>query len=502
VHKKRKIFWLGSPTSDKYFNEVFSELMLDECIYGYMGHRKVSKQLNDGMHFIDGTLLYRIEDVDLAFSNETSGLNDPTNLYKLDSSRAEVYACMDRTSPFLKSSSYKDAYFNKLAGYLISFFEYHVSIKIIFSQSTPHMPWDILFFRVAKLFNVPTYTIMSAIPGRGVIWEGLGQSATRYLGHKKDKESVQQLLIEIEKYNAQNKQLAESFILNSHTNPIKKYLAGIPFVVSAKRLLSLIASKIPYQQRPADEQTDQCSTFASESAFNRTKYIFSLVLYELRRNSLLKYIDKNSCRSPNLDLKYIYFPLHQQPERTTLPDGDIYRDQLLAIRRVSDNSPEFLHIYVKEHPMQKAWDLRNYNFRETWYYKELKSISKVTLIHYDYDSKVLIEKASITCSITGSVLLESLLNDIPVIYFGMSYLEGCLSAIKGHEKNTKLDSKIVKLITKEKDQVRRDFRNFLLNQSWERVCGEEYYWENESVNKQICVDTLVCMIKGITEQTK
>lgn len=63
----------------------------------------------------------------------------------------------------------------------------------------------------------------------------------------------------------------------------------------------------------------------------------------LYNNMLKKY-----SRKIDLNLKYVYFPLHLQPEMTTSVLGGIYSDQVLAIERLAKIIPSDWYIYVKK----------------------------------------------------------------------------------------------------------------------------------------------------------
>ncbi|WP_461248593.1 hypothetical protein, partial [Treponema sp. R6D11] len=56
--------------------------------------------------------------------------------------------------------------------------------------------------------------------------------------------------------------------------------------------------------------------------------------------------------NPDYNLKYIYIPLHYQPEMTTSPIAKEYVRQELVISILDYYLPKDVTIYIKEHPMQ------------------------------------------------------------------------------------------------------------------------------------------------------
>lgn len=115
-----------------------------------------------------------------------------------------------------------------------------------------------------------------------------------------------------------------------------------------------------------------------------------------------------------------YF-LHYQPERTTLPEGGIFVDQLSAIRLLRSLLPNNYVLLVKEHPTTLNYTADK-NFRSISYYKEILSLPNVKLISAFSDTQALIEKSRIVATVTGSVGLEALVKKKNVIYFGRSLL--------------------------------------------------------------------------------
>lgn len=116
----------------------------------------------------------------------------------------------------------------------------------------------------------------------------------------------------------------------------------------------------------------------------------------------------------SLDEKYIYFPLHFEPEASTVPLGGMkYFDQLKAIEDLQHKvKGTNVKIYVKEHPANHGGN-RSYDF-----YKRLKNIPNTYFINQRFDSFSLINNSICVASITGNSIYESLCSRKPVISFG------------------------------------------------------------------------------------
>ncbi|MEK7646873.1 MAG: hypothetical protein AAB378_00685 [Patescibacteria group bacterium] len=129
---------------------------------------------------------------------------------------------------------------------------------------------------------------------------------------------------------------------------------------------------------------------------------------------------------PDFTKKFIYVPLHYQPECSTSPQGGVFVDQILMIEILSASVPDEWIIYVKEHPVQ--WLFRGLNFfsaRYRGYYKRMSKLSNVKLVPVDTNNYDLIGNAQAVATIIGSAGFEAVLRSKPVMIFGYPWYQYC-----------------------------------------------------------------------------
>lgn len=126
-------------------------------------------------------------------------------------------------------------------------------------------------------------------------------------------------------------------------------------------------------------------------------------------NSLAEYPDDNQ--------ENIAFFLHYQPERTSMPEAYHYSNQWLIIKKIAANLPDGIILYVKEHPSVfiNNFDAR---YRNEAFYKDISKLGNVQLIPLDCDTFEMIDKAKAIVTITGTVGVQALIRNKPVIAFG------------------------------------------------------------------------------------
>jgi len=115
-------------------------------------------------------------------------------------------------------------------------------------------------------------------------------------------------------------------------------------------------------------------------------------------------------RSLPADEPYVYFPLHYQPELTTMVLAPFWQDQPSVIANIARSLPLGIRLYVKEHvPML--------GLRPVDYYDRLRAIPNVRLIDPYLSSLDLIQKSELVITITGTAGFEAALLRRPVIAF-------------------------------------------------------------------------------------
>jgi hypothetical protein len=150
----------------------------------------------------------------------------------------------------------------------------------------------------------------------------------------------------------------------------------------------------------------------------RDFWLGNLLTISRRRSDLKSEYEKVAEVQDPKKESYVYFPLHFEPERTTLPDGGLYHDQFIALTQLRAWLPQDIAIYVREHPSQFFWSMPGYRGRSPLFYKSLRTLSNVVLIDQKIDSYILQKNAMLTATVTGSAALESVLLGKPAIIFG------------------------------------------------------------------------------------
>ena len=140
------------------------------------------------------------------------------------------------------------------------------------------------------------------------------------------------------------------------------------------------------------------------------------------RDRLKKHYDSLTSQ-PKSDEKYIFLPLHYQPEATTCPAGDIFANQRLCIETILKNTPDDYLVYVKEHPQQFQSHMLGQTCRNKDFYSDIVKSSRVKLMPLEMNSFSIMKNAKAVATVTGTVGWEAVMHHIPVIIFGIIWYE-------------------------------------------------------------------------------
>lgn len=172
--------------------------------------------------------------------------------------------------------------------------------------------------------------------------------------------------------------------------------------------------------------------------FGRTK--FKVLKKSLTDLIVEKYreifISKNLKKEIDDKTPFVYFPLHQEPERVLLIASPFYTNQIETVRHIAKSLPPDYKLFVKEHPTQtiRGW-------REISFYKEILEIPNVELLHPSVSSEQIMKKCSLVITVGGTAGLEAAFYQKPSIIFAdMGY--GVLPSVHRIKSVTELPDAI------------------------------------------------------------
>ena len=133
-----------------------------------------------------------------------------------------------------------------------------------------------------------------------------------------------------------------------------------------------------------------------------------------RKEKIYKHNYKHFISHHLPEKKFVYFPLHLQPELSTMTLGREFVDQMLAIECLRALLPDEWWIVVKEHPYQTSYA------RSTLFFARLAKLQNVAYIERTTNTFDLIEKSKFCATITGTVGFEALSFGKCVLVFGQA----------------------------------------------------------------------------------
>lgn len=142
----------------------------------------------------------------------------------------------------------------------------------------------------------------------------------------------------------------------------------------------------------------------------KLKRTYEQILY---KNNYKKYFNENI----TVGEKFVYFPLHLQPEMTTDTLGGVYYDQLFAIEKLRNILPNDWKIYVKENPKQEAY------MRGPHFFNRLRDIENVRLLSKDVSTYKIMESCEFVATITGTAGWEAITGGKKALIFGETWYQ-------------------------------------------------------------------------------
>lgn len=336
----------------------------------------------------------------------------PVLLKELASTELLVLSMMNKIYPGVSVSERQQIF--------IQFVRYWLGVirqfnpDLIFFNTTPHAPLYFTLYGLAKHLGIKTAMFDATWVSDRMIWmtdfrEGSMTLRENYLSLRGTSLTAQDLSPDIRIH------------YERHINPS---IDTTPSYFTTGIAASRFTRKIRRKAR------NFFRSFSKPKVFlQKTRRFFVYLPDMVRRISY--YFRSNLPRAyralqivPDMNRKFIYVPLHYQPECSTNPVGEVFQDQIFLIQTLSDSLPPDWVIYAKEHPGQ--WPCYGSGFSEDryrLYYNRIAAIPKVSLIPIETRSLDLILKAQTVATVSGTAGWEAILRGKPALVFGNAWYQ-------------------------------------------------------------------------------
>lgn len=406
------VYWVGSNKTARrgpgcFFHDVWKAFSLEGCVEGW---EEESDSL--GLSWITKTEYYNyLKILDRVDGDGSFSFSERDNLFK-------------------RQLSYWSFVLEKF------------DVDLVFFSNTPHLPYDYPLYLCAKrkgiqtlMFNVssiPSWSYMTDLIGGQALFSGL-LDAHPELSDELYCEAVEKFLYtkhELpwymkaqEKRNNSFRRFLES---NKYTSVLYHFIEAVLKVLALRPILN-----------SGSFEKNKYRTIKCYSGLYKTRDPGLLniarlkVAHEHKKKSLQKEYARFSVRiEPENVGRYVYFPLHYQPELTTAPLGGEASDQFHVISELSKALPSGVKLIVKEHPSQYAKTLHGAQGRYMGCWEAISHLSNVVLCDMSVSSISLVNQAEAVITVTGTAGWEALVNQKTSFHFGGSWYQSFPAAKK------------------------------------------------------------------------
>lgn len=428
--KLKKIFFLE--WSSVYQAELADELLKKNIIITYWAHffdMTASNPIGDEMRAkFPRTHFHHVHDLlNFKIPPDLMGIPlvplPPELTLALTKSEAQALAMIDRLSRKKMSLDEKKKYFIKMAQFCHGLLEFFTPQALVFA-TIPHTFYDFIFYEVAKFKGI-----------KNILFErtAIRDQLMCFLDFKlkaiplREDQSFEQLPAKFHAYYQAMKgeeQTDENnyFHRMNRTHKKKSQDYGI---LNDLRELFIIFKKIWHK---GFFTRTRGTPFALDGQMYIGKIAFFRILALIKNYRLRAFYQKKARHFTAQQLEalpYFFVALHFQPERSTLPMGGDFHDQLSMIDVLAQSLPKSIKILIKEHPRQWGPRVLNVRGRSINFYQRLLQYPQVQFCHLNTPSNTLIQHALAVVTITGTTALEAFFKDRPALVFGHPWYQHC-----------------------------------------------------------------------------
>lgn len=208
-------------------------------------------------------------------------------------------------------------------------------------------------------------------------------------------------------------------------SPSLRSLAFFVMIESVRLVLRYLIFKFGLLDRSYNESNMPDATIGFRNVTGYSKSLYRIrTTMEIYRT--IKFLERHEVADIDFaNEKYVYFPLHFQPEASTAPMGGIWENQFFLAKFIAESLPEGYKLLVKEHPSQFRFKLnsakpiiKNQMSRSINFYESIIQLPKTLLVARSVDNTDLIDGAELICTITGTAGLEGFARGKKIAVFG------------------------------------------------------------------------------------
>ena len=326
---------------------------------------------------------YKLDLNDFNLDSKPIDINELERLYECES----IYLKMIERISFENSlDSYNNrlAFYNKNLNFWYNFLIQN-NINLVFTAVIPHVGFDYLVYNICKIRDIKNFSFYK-------------------LPTINNEKLYKYLLTDYKEIPLENKQ----FYLDDSKNDLQFYKNTYNTFYENK---TFTGTTIDPFFKKFNIIVKFYEFFKKDIFFKKIKFQFKYIYYKKKLNKILKYHNADYTK------KYIYLPLHFQPEASTMPLANLFSDQLLIIEYLSFCLPKNTFLYIKEHKRKSL----------LWYDLErLEKILKnpyIKFVNTNCSSVDLTKNSSIVATASGSTGFEALFNNKFVLVFGNIFYE-------------------------------------------------------------------------------
>lgn len=290
----------------------------------------------------------------------------------------------------------KDIYYQYLSFFAQIFTQYHLYF-VLNAEAILATPHHLIPFGLAKAYNIPAYTFEGILNDVAILHYNT-RTCIKFDPYQKPASSIKQ-----------RRFYAYETHIEPQENTLKAKLTSLLYKLGGSILVEFI---VCLKQR------------SFKRKFMGIEYNYFSKLYSFIQHKRMHRFYKTHACKPSLKEKFIYFNLHLEPEAAIIGRA-ILEAQLTLIKMTARALPEGYKLYVKEHPHQLQFNdnltdyfLHNITFfKNIAFYKHIMQVPNTSLLSLEISAKELISHSQAIATFDGTVTLEAIAFNKPVILF-------------------------------------------------------------------------------------